>query len=414
MDNEKMKILKMLEDGKISAADAARLLESSGGSSAAPSDSRYNSAPSAGPDMNQRYYQNQNHYQNQNQNDYRNQSYQNANQGPKQSATFESFADDLGRKFETFVRDMEPRIQKFSNVVAEKTAVAADKISKSMTSPPSPRRSEPYATAPMGNRQERNFEIKVSEGFNELNIRGFNGQVLLRGYNGDKISAKILFTPRRGGFAPELMSLGNKYFLNYEDDDFEMVAIDAFIPEFMFNNIAISVFRGSLTVSNLSADFVQLDSTDGNVDVSGIRAKNFKLDSNNGSVRLASIISEKSMVEVFNGNLETFDTDMAQLKLNAYNGSVVMNIREFKNYSDYIWSVESSNGKMTLNLPSSYSLGYHIKAYASLGQLRVGLIGLSYMQNDRSAIEAKSIDYDRAETKVKLSLETSNASLTVN
>ena len=403
MPNEKLMILKMLEEGKINAKEAGRLLEAasreeSGGSYQSPGNSHqepprqpssgsYSSGPSYTGTSNNRSYEGYS----------------------RPTGSYESFAGDLSRKFDAFARDLEPKLQRFSETVVERTADIADKISRNIESS---MRTAP--TAPRSDGQEKRFELFVDPGYNELSIGGLNGDVLIHGYNGDKISAVVFCRPKRINAALSLMRLGNKYFLNYDDDDFDKVSVDAYIPESMFNVASISTINGILDVSTLSADNISLSNSNGNTKVQSISADFLKTECNNGKLNISLVKARNARVENFNGAIDVLDLDSANLKLTSVNGGIIVNMSQFMAFSDYMWDIESSNGKMTLNLPTYPDLGYHVKAHASLGQIRIGLTNLNYLSNSSSLTEAKSISFNSCSKKVKLALETSNATLQIN
>ncbi|MCL2573630.1 MAG: DUF4097 family beta strand repeat-containing protein [Defluviitaleaceae bacterium] len=416
MANEKMMILKMLEEGKINAEDAAKLLASAdtpplpmGGTGAGsqmpprpasggsvPSGSSIDSAPrpnSAAP--------------------------------PKTG----SAVDEMGKKFGAFMKDMEPKLKKAAETVVVKTASAADSISKSLSAhgekrsasgsgsgtyfPQAPTPTRP-AKSSSGAGIEEMIEILVRENGAELNLSGLNGQVLVKGYNGDKISAKIYTVAKRAGAKAELAVLGNKYYLAYDENDFERVCIDAFVPESMFDNVRIATVNGDIRAATLTANFVQIESMNGGTEVAEVSAQNIVIESNNGGLILKDSAAHTATIENFNGGISIHKIDIANLKATTFNGAVDMQIAGFTAYDHYNWHVETSNGKLGVVLPSYSTLGYHVKAHAALGDVKLGLVGMNYLRNDKSFVEAKSIGYDEALKKVDMTLATSGASLVVN
>ncbi|MDR2648626.1 MAG: DUF4097 domain-containing protein [Clostridiales bacterium] len=401
MPNEKLVILKMLEEGKISAKEAGRLLEASDREDSRPPRQTYGGQPgqSASPggyDPGASYPGGAN-----------NRPYDDT---PRPAGGLDGFAGDLSRKFDAFARDLEPKLQRFSETVVEKTADFADKISRSLEDS-----SRPPARSPLrADSQEKRFELFVSPGYNELNIAGLNGDVLIHGYNGDKISASVFCRPRRLNAPLSFMRLGNKYFLNYDDDEFEKVTVDAYVPESMFNVVTVNTINGILDVSTLSAENISLNNSNGQTKLQSLAADFLRTECNNGRLDIGIVKARNARVENFNGAIDVLDLDSSNLKLTSVNGGIVVNMSHYAAFSDYVWDIESSNGKMTLNLPTYPDLGYHVKAHASLGQIRIGLTNLNYLFNSSSLTEAKSISFDRCSKKVKLALETSNATLQIN
>jgi len=422
MDNEKMMILKMLEDGRIDAAEAARLIGAVDGGDAPSkkSSAKQPSAkepqkkekPTARAQSRQQSYQAADRTTDKSYERSSDHSYSNNNRPPSKS----DFTSDLSKKFETFAKDMEPKIQKFSATVADATGKMTDKISKSLGSAPSPSASYPTAPSKAGyaNLTEQVFEAVVTSGFNEFNFSGLNGDVLIQGYNGDKISARIHYRAKKGRAPIEIMQLGSKYFLSYEEDDFDKVCIDAFVPSSMFDSVAVSTINGEISVSAIEPTSLSVSNLNGGATLSGISCENIKADCNGGAIKLENLKALDGKIEAFNGNVNAAAVDIQNLDISALNGHIGMNIHSFASYDDYMWAVETSNAKMTLNLPSSRDVGYHIKAHATFSSIKIGLTGLNYIVSDPSYAEAKSIHYDTATKNIKLILETSNAPLVIN
>jgi len=329
----------------------------------------------------------------------------------------ESLAEELGRKLGGFMRGMEPKLQKFAENFAEKTVSAADSISRTIVAPQpvaTPRGAGRTAPSVARGEVQKLFELRVDAPGAELSLSSLNGSVLVKGYNGDKISAKVFYVAKHGGASIELMQLGQKYYLNYDESEFDRVCIDVFLPERLFDNIRLSAVNGPLTVSTLRAANVKLETLNGPTEIAQLSADNLIVECNNGTLRLQDIVAGRASVENFNGAIHTANTDISQMKLSTFNGTVSMQMAGFRCFEDYAWEVDSSNGKLGLVLPSSAELGYDITATAALGVVKLGLIGLAFTRNDRTAAVARSTRFDTAAKRVRLNLATSNASLEVN
>lgn len=394
MPNEKMMILNMLQEGKITAEEASKLLSTV--DEAAPTPPRPG-APSPPPPA----------------------LPQSNNRGkapaPPRPASGVDF-DEIGRKFAAFAKDLEPKIQKATEIVAEKTVVIADKLSEGMKSVSLPRIpvSPSGPGVKPGEGTHRQIELTVIDGYNELNLSGLNGDVIIKGYNGDKISANIRYKANRHGASIDLMKLGGKYYLGYEEDDFQFVSIDAYVPTSMFKVINLSGLNGNMDISGLECDNLQISNTNGQLTVMNMKADSIKSESGNGRLTVGDISAATAVIEHFNGAVEAGGIDAANLSLTNFNGAISMSVAAFAAYSEYLWNIETSNAKLTLNVPTLPDLGYHIRANSALGNVRLGLTGLEFLINDPGQVEARTAAYDSRGTRVRLSLETSNAALTVN
>ncbi|MCL1863554.1 MAG: DUF4097 domain-containing protein [Defluviitaleaceae bacterium] len=379
---EKLRILKMVENGQISATEAAQLLQAT--------DSRY--------------------------------SGYNTNDGGTADSSSTSL-EELGRKFESFARDAAPKVEKFAEVVAGKIAGAADRLSDAFVqhadsaedSSRSQRSSEKRSPGGGGGTSfEKQIEIFVEAGsHNELSLSGLGGEVRVKGYNGDKITARVSYRARAN--APiEMVKLGGKYFLKYESGDFTMVSIDAYVPERAFGVIKLDGMNGVLDVSSLSATEMSFSNANGDIALSNLSAKNITAESSNGRFYVSKITAENASFENLNGPVDADELDVAKLKLHNYNSTLSLIMSKFARYRDYIWNVETGNAKLNINLPSAHDLGYHIKAHAAMGEIRLGLTGMQYLINEPSLVEARGSNFDTAAKKIKMAVETSNAPLLIN
>lgn len=443
--SEKMQILKMLEEGKITATEAARLLEAVGDGSPngktthkpQSEKSGYGSASVHGNSPGSSY-SNTTDYSNNNTNNYSNNNFDdssnsfekkdysgysakyNNNRGKSNnSSSSDGFAENLGRKFDTFTRDLEPKLQKFTEKVAERTVGVVDMISKSITqdfsSRPRERHPMPDSSVTGRGKFERTLELKVSPGDNELIISGLKAPILLTGYNGDKLSATLLCIPKRNDARIEFTVLGGKYFLDYNEDDFEKVGIDAFIPENMFKNVNISNYGGDLTLSTLTADIINIQTSNAKTEILNIHARDLTAECESGKdMRIENVYCKNAQFNNYNGSIYASYFDIENLKMTSFDGTFNISVSEFKDYSNYYWSLETSNQRLSILLPSLSYAGYYIKAKASLGDVRVGLAGMDYITKSQSYAEVKSQRFDTLPTKVRMSLETSNAALVVN
>ena len=420
MDNEKLRILKMLENKQISATEAAELLKAVDGLASPPPQVQQSGSTFIS------HQTNASHLPPPPSHETKYTSYT-PNTGRPEGGT--SFGmEDLGRKFESFARDMAPKVQKFTEVVADKIAGAADKVSDvfsvdhrdSMPTAPyqshSPRPSAPASrpTAP-GGVEQINIELLVEAGgMNELDFSGLSGEIRIKGYNGDKITARISYKKSRLGSPIELMRLGGKYFLKYESDDFSSVSIDAYVPEKAFNVIKIDGINCDVDVSSLSSNQVRISNMNGSVNLSGITASSIFAESSGGRFNVSKINCDSAKFENLNGPLEASELDIAELKLSNYNAGLSLLVSKFERYSSYIWGIDTGNAKLNINLPTLHDTGYHIKAHAAMSEIRLGLTGLQFLVSEPSLVEARSVNFDRCAKKVKMAVETSNAPLVIN
>lgn len=444
MDNEKILILKMLEEKKITAEEAARLLEAADGKNKAteskytrkePSETRRETGSHDSYSRYARRTTENNSSNNSNSNGQRNTSgYQGrTTSSDGYSTNFEDLANDISKKIDVLAKDFEPKFAKFTEKVVETTASMADKISKSIQSEFNSSGSRgshyghssgsTYHSAPSGSStgrspvtglEQKNVELKLSGNENQLKLSALNGDISVKGYNGDKITAKIYFKRKVSNAAIDFIQLGNKFLMDYNEDEFSKVSIDAFVPESMFESIMIDTVNGKINASTLDCGYLVIENSNSETELSDIFAENIKIDCNNNLLKLDNVSGNVAKIDNFNGNITIYNLDIEKLKLDAFNSNIAINIINYNRYEEYMWEIESSNGRINLNLPTAKDLGYYLNARTTLANIKIGLINLNYLANGSSFVEARSIDYDSARKHVLLRLETSNSPIVIN
>ena len=397
--NEKMKILKMLEDGQITAAEATQLLAALDGKPApvsSPPPVPQHSVPTP-PPVPRSYTE-----------------HPGSNNGHSRVAT------DFSKKFDGFTRDIGPTMHRVIEAVAGRIDDAASRVASAFATDdyhhPTPQTSTPRPKhTPVGAVTTQNIEMLVEVGgYNELSLSGINGEIRIKGYNGDKITAKLSYRTKKPSAKIELVKLGGKYFLKYESDEFHSVGIDAYVPERAFGIIKIDGINTFVDCSSLAATEIHISNSNGILRLDHLRADNVVADSTNGTFTVSNIVAKTATFENINGIMDISEVDVAKLKVANHNFPLAVIMSKFECHMEYEWSVETANGKLNMNLPTLPTLGYHIKAHAAMGEIRLGLTGLQFLINEPSLVEARSVSFDTARHKVKMMAETSNASLNIN
>lgn len=367
MVEEKMKILKMLEEGKITADEAVNLLNSLDGKIT---------------------NKNKTHESRDNQ----------------QQKKTESYSMDIDKKIEALSKDLAPKIEKAAKTVIDKANSFADKISKSLSSSTS-----------SSQKKVLNFEMYVVKGDNsQLRLKCKNGKIHIKGYNGDKITAKIEYNNNENSRI-ELLRVDNTYYLNYDEAYFTNVAIEAFVPEFLFSKIYLETTNSSVFVDGLTGDEIDIAVNNGPIELKNISAKNVKLETTNGNIHLENITGRLLHAESSNGFIDIKLSDVTNMNLITSNGEIIIDssIRELKESNTYEWKAETSNATIKVNTLKGFDIAYDIKALTSLNEIQINMANIDFIENEKSYIKAITNNYHTALKKVNINLETSNAPITL-
>lgn len=409
MSGEKMAILKMLEEGKITAENATNLLAALG------DDNGKSNGAGGTAETDGREFGSQRKY--------------------ADGKAASGWATDLGRKIEVVAKDLEPKIQKLAGVVIEKSVGIADAATKSVqqarergaerekfkaSAPPRPEQRTPggvYSGGAGGGSttESKTFELDVSPDLpNEITLKSPKGSINIKGYNGDKATLNVSYRRSVAGRDIEFLKLGCVYQLNYDADAYDNINLDVFIPFGMFKRLTLETEGGDVLIDNVDSAEININTVKCHVSVKNVKTGVLKIDNLNGAVLLSGLSGDELTVENANGTIDASNTDFRNMRLETTAEPVSVISQGFYKHNNYNWLVRTSNARMKASLPVSTDLGYEIKAYTSLSDVSNGLSGLNYTRNDRNCIEGKTEGYETKAKKVKIELDTSNAPLNIN
>lgn len=418
MNDEKIMILKMLDEGKIGADEAAKLL----------------AAINNGEKLDNKKLDDK-------KSDVYDTTVGNGNGSKPNSSSGNSSIkfDELGRtigniskgmakKMGVFAKEMTPKLQNVTETIVEKTVEVTDKISKSIATPPTPpRRPTPppastytpprptpvKPTAVRGRTMEKSCEIAVGNGImNELYITSKNGVIFIKGYNGDKITAKLSYTASNDNI--ELSQSGDRYYLDYDDSQFSMVSMEAYVPSRLFKRVHIIGTSSKITLDGITSSEIVIENEFADISLKNISSNYVKTTTDKGNIEFDNIVADSLEAITENGKIDASYLDVQKLKMETDNSPITYKAYDLKTYVDYNWRISTSNASMRITIPISDNLGYDIKANTSLNSVSIGISGLQYTYNESSYILAKTINFDRASKKVKLEVDTSNAPININ
>ena len=254
MNEEKMMILKMLEEGKITSQEAARLLESLKDTPSKPK-TTYSSSPS--------------------------------------STTYKS--QGANHSSSDWVKDIEPKVQKAAQVVAKTASSLMDKLSKTL------------ASSDFKTEKELSLDLKVvPQDHQELFLKGKNGSLFLKGYNGDKINLKVYYkTKGESGLGIRLVQMDGKIFLQYEEEYISSIRMEGFIPESYFHNIRLETSNGKIRLETCKTQKLSIVTSNAPVDIQEVDSQTVVAETSNAPISIQAQIDEFLDYTQYQWSLET-------------------------------------------------------------------------------------------------------------
>jgi len=269
-----------------------------------------------------------------------------------------------------------------------------------------------FTSHPPGNEYiEKIFRLPLGEDRCKLNITGINGNIILTGYEGDMVCAKIMYKPKT--YDATIMFTSDKtgkYFLTYDKENFDSVWAEIYVPARFFREIRIKANNGKVLVSGISAGL--LLAACAGCELKNTYAANLRVESNKRNAYLQNVSAMQGKVSLSGGRLHAVGLDVKELELSAQNGNVAL-AAKCERHMDYKWNLNCSDGKLNIDLPEKQGLGYYILAQSRVSGVKMALKNMDILMSGHNFIEAKSQKYDISLKKIYLKVDALRAPIDI-
>lgn len=402
ISEEKMMILKMLQEGRINSEEAAKLLEALEAKKEPPC---YGPGPRAfrGPKPPQRNYYDEVAKVRERIDEWRRELSKNYNQND----------------FDKMVEEFSAKAEKFGKNVATAAFGIADKVADFVGSI-----IDTSAFNVFGNcvTEEQQFEAAAAEGMN-LELQATNGQITVKKHQEDKIliTAKIR-TPQENAKSAIAFSNGNgtvSVKLAKPDTYNLSVSYDVLLPAVKLNQVALETKNGKIYVEDVTSEEFASVTKNAVIDLTGVNSGRITANTTNAKVNANYIIGRDVNFNTSNATIEIKNLKAVKLTAATSNGKILVdNVQNYDNENVAELNLKTSNANIKANMNDSENKGYKISARTSNGDINLLIPNLLYrnaMRTDRfnRQADAETENYAAAAQKVNIQAETSNGYIEV-
>lgn len=403
INEEKMFILKMLEQGKITSDEAAKLISALEGKQAEENAARQQKQNESG---------NQNgefgHKANQWKRDWKNEWKGEWKRDWKKK-------DCNGQSdFDRIVDDFSAKAEKFGKNVASTTAGIFDKVVDFVGSFVDTNSFNIFGSY---NAVDKNYEAQVAEG-KDLYIEGVNGNIMVKKHLDDKVVIRtrircpqndtdsiVSFSEDEGAIS---LKVANRI-MNLS------VSHEIFLPAVRFNNVKIETSNGKIYVEDALAKDFSCITKNSHIDLMGVNSEKVSVNTKNGKIQISYIISKEVEVNTSNSLIDIKNMKAETLKAITTNGRIaVENAQSYEGISEINLLLKTSNSGIKVNMNDMDSKGYKVRGKTTNGGINLLIPDLVYENISKlggagnSFIEAESKGYQDYPEKVYINAETQN------
>lgn len=396
ISEERLLILKMLEEKKITSEDAAKLL------AALDEENKQESADNFARKQKANGFADEAAKVRERVNEWKKEFKNNYNQ-----ADFDNMIDDFATKAE-----------KVGKNVASTTFGIVDKVIDYVGS-----FVDTNSFNIFGNLQtvQKNFEVYPVDGAT-FEISGFNGTVTIKKH----LDPKVTIISRIKSSAPN-----GEGIVTFNDDPANIsvkvnstamnvsVSHEIFIPEKKFKLIKVENANGKIYIEDSLSEELIATTKNAHIELMGVNSDKISVNTKNGRIQIGYVIGGKIEINTSNAVIDIKHIKAQDIGAVTMNGRITIeNAQNIDGDTDMNMYLKTSNGGIKVNMNDMDSRAYKIKAHASNGSVNLLIPEIVYHNVNRkgatgSFVEAESKDYETGINKVNITGETMNGHIEI-
>lgn len=305
-----------------------------------------------------------------------------------------------------------------------------------------------------------NLDLDLSDIENpNLDFKAVNGSIKLRPTDGDKLLIKVVCQYKNGLFLPNELffnfsTSGNKIIFSPKYNSNISIKLDVLLPEKNYGEIVLNSTNGKIDIDDLSLNILECITTNASIDILDVTAKKIDLSTKNGRIECKDTNSNTIDLYTTNSNISLLDVNSTEIQAKTANAKISINdinaqkiICKTSNSSIEATDIAcdtlhltTSNGKITCDnidlskvkdiqlITSNGSISSDIDSIdreiyldleTSMGNINLELPNLIYKTNKQinlglKKIEAHSINYNENKDHLKFVASTSNGSIKIS
>ena len=241
-----------------------------------------------------------------------------------------------------------------------------------------------------------------------LDIYSVNGGIDVSSWSGDSVKFDIEVKARGDTTARAENNLAD---FEYELQSELSGAVQEITLSFPIPNSEWTKYSTTIEVlvpTGISTDY-DLRTINGAIILNDIISKDISLDTTNGAINLSEVTADRVNIDTINGEIEGKLTAQ-ESTLSTTNGAI--NIGLTKTSGTHAFS--TTNGGITLTLPTDIDIGYKLNLDTSIGSIDVNLPNIDYSIDRTRTKVGETSDYSGKTVQVEITADTTIGGIELN
>jgi len=278
-------------------------------------------------------------------------------------------------------------------------------------------------------------EAEIGNGVRELVFDGKNSPVKIEDCAGDKIEieanykAKTNCDPRLA-----LSNESGNLRLNYDSNALRYIGIKIRVPkdtnvgyvslkttnapvtadDINADNIELFTKNAPIKASDIKGKYINCETRNAHIDLDDVEVSEIKAQTTNAKIHLDDVKSERVRLVTENAKISAEDSYAAHFSAKTSNAPIVIDDLQ-PNEAEPLCAIDcvTTNAGITLNL-RRWVMPCKLRASTTNGAVHNELRDLEYTADRKNYIEGQTSGYEQAQNKLNLSLQTTNGGIHIS
>lgn len=183
-----------------------------------------------------------------------------------------------------------------------------------------------------------------------------------------------------------------------------------YVPKAQYERVRIRLFNGSISSGELKVDDLRMKTANGKINLDHINGKKAEVETANGKIKVNNSLFDVLETETITGAIK-LDGDFKKVEAQTFNGNIHLNLVGER--CEFI-GTKATTGPIELSIPEGTPVSGELKT--NLGAFQVNLVGVQILE-DKSEMIQKSLRFqsiNHPDKMVKIYADTKTGSITIN
>lgn len=262
---------------------------------------------------------------------------------------------------------------------------------------------------------EKEYKADAAEGMN-ISIEGVNGNVTFKKHDQADIVIKSKIRSPQEDVSSMLVygKQDNNVSLKLNKQGNLSVSHEIYLPSIKFNEIKISTSNGKILVEDAKCTSLEGITRNGHVELMGINSEKVSIHTQNARINISYMIGRNVDINTKNSVIDIKHIKAEAIKAVTKNGRIIVeNVQNYENETDMTLVLSTTNGGIKVNMNDADNRGYKVNAKTTNGGINILIPemiynNLSKKETGISSVEAISSRYQDFRDKTTIEAETTN------